>query len=43
MIAKEYCAARFEAMKAKEQRDKKSQEQAGIVIRKLKQEITALG
>ncbi|EXB29033.1 ATP-dependent RNA helicase DHX29 [Morus notabilis] len=43
VIAKEYCAARLEAMKAKEKRDKKSQEQAGNIIHKLKQECSALG
>lgn len=43
MIAKEYCTARLEAMKAKEKGDKKSQEQAGTTIRKLKQECSALG
>ncbi|KAJ6928032.1 DExH-box ATP-dependent RNA helicase DExH7 [Populus alba x Populus x berolinensis] len=43
VIAKEYHAVRLEATKAKEKGDKKSQEQAGHVIRKLKQEIFALG
>ncbi|KAL4654864.1 hypothetical protein ACB092_01G411400 [Castanea dentata] len=43
VIAKEYLAARLEATKAKEKRDKKSQEQAGNIIRKLKQELSALG
>lgn len=43
MIVKEYCTARVEAMKAKEKRDKKSQELAGNSIRKLKQEFSALG
>lgn len=43
VIAKEYHAVRLEATKAKEKGDKKSQEQAGHVIRKLKQEISALG
>ncbi|XP_041014528.1 DExH-box ATP-dependent RNA helicase DExH7, chloroplastic isoform X1 [Juglans microcarpa x Juglans regia] len=43
VIAKEYHAARLEATKAKEKGDKKSQERAGNVIRKLKQELSALG
>ncbi|KAJ6715514.1 hypothetical protein OIU85_026960, partial [Salix viminalis] len=43
VIAKEYHAVRLEAAKAKEKGDKKSQEQAGHVIRKLKQEMSALG
>lgn len=43
VIAKEYHAARLEATKAKEKKDKKSQEQAGNIIRKLKQELSALG
>ncbi|KAJ7968010.1 ATP-dependent RNA helicase [Quillaja saponaria] len=43
VIAKEYLAARLEATIAKEKKDKKSQEQAGIIIRKLKQELSALG
>ncbi|GAV86513.1 DEAD domain-containing protein/Helicase_C domain-containing protein/HA2 domain-containing protein/OB_NTP_bind domain-containing protein [Cephalotus follicularis] len=43
VIAKEYHAARLEATKAKEERDKKSQERAGHVIRTLKQELSALG
>ncbi|XP_027329494.1 DExH-box ATP-dependent RNA helicase DExH7, chloroplastic isoform X2 [Abrus precatorius] len=43
VIAKEYLAARLEATKAKEKRDKKLQEQAGHIIRKLKQELSALG
>ncbi|XP_057978145.1 DExH-box ATP-dependent RNA helicase DExH7, chloroplastic isoform X2 [Malania oleifera] len=42
-IAKEYHIARLEALDAKERGDKKSQEQAGHKIRKLKQEISALG
>jgi ATP-dependent RNA helicase DHX29 len=33
----------LEATKAKEKGDKKSQEQAGNIIRKLKQELSALG
>ncbi|KAF7842782.1 DExH-box ATP-dependent RNA helicase DExH7, chloroplastic isoform X1 [Senna tora] len=43
IIAKEYLSARLEAAKAKEKGDKKSQEQAGNTIRKLKQELSALG
>uniref|UniRef100_A0A2C9V5D8 RNA helicase n=1 Tax=Manihot esculenta TaxID=3983 RepID=A0A2C9V5D8_MANES len=43
IIAKEYYAARLEATKAKEEGDKKSQEQAGHIIRKLKQELSSLG
>ncbi|KAK6945466.1 Helicase-associated domain, partial [Dillenia turbinata] len=42
-IVKEYHKARFEAVKAKERGDKKSQEHAGQIIRKLKQEMSALG
>ncbi|KAF5733174.1 ATP-dependent RNA helicase putative isoform 1 [Tripterygium wilfordii] len=42
-IAEEYLAARLEATKAKEKGDKKRQEQAGHIIRKLKQELSALG
>ncbi|XP_018457664.2 LOW QUALITY PROTEIN: DExH-box ATP-dependent RNA helicase DExH7, chloroplastic [Raphanus sativus] len=43
VIAKEYYSARSDAIKAKDKRDKKGQEQAGLDIRKLKQEIAALG
>ncbi|KAJ9158973.1 hypothetical protein P3X46_024509 [Hevea brasiliensis] len=43
IIAKEYYAARIEATKAKEKGDKQSQEQAGDIIRKLKQELSSLG
>ncbi|KAI9107308.1 hypothetical protein K1719_021696 [Acacia pycnantha] len=43
VIAKEYLSARLEAAKAKEKGDKKIQEQAGNIIRKLKQELSALG
>ncbi|OMO75195.1 hypothetical protein CCACVL1_16292 [Corchorus capsularis] len=43
VIAKEYHEARLEATKAKEKRDKKGQEKAGNIIRKLKQELSALG
>jgi ATP-dependent RNA helicase DHX29 len=43
VIAKEYYSARSDAIKAKEKRDKRGQEQAGLAIRKLKQEISHLG
>lgn len=43
VIAKEYHAARMEAIKAKEMKDKKRQEQAGQIIRKLKKELSDLG
>ncbi|KAM1735057.1 hypothetical protein ACFX11_020446 [Malus domestica] len=43
LIAKDYHAARLEAAKAKQNRDKKSQERAGSIIRNLKQELSALG
>ncbi|CAN1169577.1 DExH-box ATP-dependent RNA helicase DExH7, chloroplastic [Linum perenne] len=43
VITKDYYAARVEAAKAKERGDKKGQEQAGLIIRKLKQELSALG
>ncbi|WVZ12136.1 hypothetical protein V8G54_016666 [Vigna mungo] len=43
VIAKEYLAARLEATKAKEEGEKKRQEQAGHIIRKLKQELAAIG
>ncbi|KAM7252349.1 hypothetical protein ACFE04_024232 [Oxalis oulophora] len=43
VIAKEYFGARLEAAKAKETGDKKSKELAGQTIRKLKQELAALG
>ncbi|XP_057446913.1 DExH-box ATP-dependent RNA helicase DExH7, chloroplastic-like [Lotus japonicus] len=43
VIAQEYRAARLEAARAKEKGDKKQKEQAGIVIRELKQEMSALG
>ncbi|XP_056162727.1 DExH-box ATP-dependent RNA helicase DExH7, chloroplastic-like isoform X3 [Syzygium oleosum] len=42
-IAREYHAARLEASRAKEKRDKSSQEKAGLIIRNLKQELSALG
>ncbi|XP_023643306.1 DExH-box ATP-dependent RNA helicase DExH7, chloroplastic isoform X2 [Capsella rubella] len=43
VISKEYYSARSDAIKAKEKRDKRGQEQAGLAIRKLKQEISDLG
>nr|XP_027190710.1 DExH-box ATP-dependent RNA helicase DExH7, chloroplastic isoform X2 [Cicer arietinum] len=43
VIAKEYLAARLEATMAKEKGDRKHQEQASRIIRKLKQELSALG
>ncbi|XP_058091132.1 DExH-box ATP-dependent RNA helicase DExH7, chloroplastic isoform X2 [Magnolia sinica] len=42
-IAKEYHAARLAAVEAKEKWDKKNQERAGHIIRKLKQEMSSLG
>ncbi|KAF8411855.1 hypothetical protein HHK36_004414 [Tetracentron sinense] len=42
-IAEEYRIARLEATDAKERGDKKTQERAGHIIRKLKQEMSALG
>ncbi|KAK4401986.1 DExH-box ATP-dependent RNA helicase DExH7, chloroplastic [Sesamum angolense] len=42
-IVEDYHAARLNAANAKDRGDKKSQEEAGLIIRKLKQEITALG
>ncbi|KAL7119617.1 hypothetical protein ACP275_02G073900 [Erythranthe tilingii] len=42
-IVADYHAARLQAANAKDRRDKKSQEEAGLIIRKLKQEISALG
>lgn len=42
-IVKEYHIARLEAINAKERGDKAGQEKAGQMIRKLKQEMTALG
>ncbi|KAK3419669.1 hypothetical protein EUGRSUZ_G00347 [Eucalyptus grandis] len=42
-IAREYHAARLDASRAKEKRDKSSQEKAGLIIRNLKQELSALG
>ncbi|KAM7478823.1 hypothetical protein LguiA_027036 [Lonicera macranthoides] len=42
-IVKEYQNARLEAINAKQRKDKKGQEQAGQIIRKLKQELSALG
>ncbi|KAF3452627.1 hypothetical protein FNV43_RR03060 [Rhamnella rubrinervis] len=43
VIVKAYHVARLEAIKAKEKKDKKSQEQAGNIIRKLKEELSAQG
>ncbi|KAH9751108.1 DExH-box ATP-dependent RNA helicase DExH7 [Citrus sinensis] len=43
VIAREYLMARLEATKAKEKGDKKGQAQAGSIIGKLKQELSALG
>ncbi|KAE8650533.1 DExH-box ATP-dependent RNA helicase DExH7, chloroplastic isoform X2 [Cucumis sativus] len=43
VIAEEYYAARLDAAKAKEEGDKKRQETAGNIIRKLKQELLAQG
>ncbi|XP_019058918.1 PREDICTED: DExH-box ATP-dependent RNA helicase DExH7, chloroplastic isoform X2 [Tarenaya hassleriana] len=43
VIVKDYCAARLDAMKAKEKGDKKGQQRAGQAISVLKQEISALG
>ncbi|KAL2254311.1 UNVERIFIED_CONTAM: DExH-box ATP-dependent RNA helicase DExH7, chloroplastic, partial [Sesamum indicum] len=42
-IVEDYHAARLQAANAKDRGDKKSQEEAGLIIRKLKQEISALG
>ncbi|CAK9165421.1 unnamed protein product [Ilex paraguariensis] len=42
-IVKEYHRARLEAISAKEKGDKKAQEKAGLVIRKIKQEMSVLG
>ncbi|XP_059313551.1 DExH-box ATP-dependent RNA helicase DExH7, chloroplastic isoform X2 [Lycium ferocissimum] len=42
-IVQEFHTARLEAIHAKERGDKKSHEQAGRTIRKIKQEISALG
>ncbi|THG03149.1 hypothetical protein TEA_001716 [Camellia sinensis var. sinensis] len=42
-LVKEYHNARLEAINAKERGDKKGQQQASQIIRKLKQEISALG
>ncbi|XVE94165.1 hypothetical protein REPUB_Repub01dG0258300 [Reevesia pubescens] len=43
VIAREYHAARLEATQAKEKGDKKGKEKPGSIIRKLKQELSALG
>ncbi|KAL8528983.1 hypothetical protein ACS0TY_006448 [Phlomoides rotata] len=42
-IIEDYHAARLQATNAKERRDKKGQDEAGFIIKKLKQEISALG
>ncbi|KAI3445599.1 hypothetical protein Pfo_002264 [Paulownia fortunei] len=42
-IIEDYHAARLQAANAKDRGDKKIQEEAGLIIRKLKQEISALG
>ncbi|KAK4438352.1 DExH-box ATP-dependent RNA helicase DExH7, chloroplastic [Sesamum alatum] len=42
-IVEDYHAARLQAANAKDRGDKKSQQEAGLIIRKLKQEISALG
>lgn len=42
-IVQEFHTARMEAIHAKERGDKKSHEQASRTIRKIKQEISALG
>lgn len=42
-IREEYHSARLQAINAKERGDKKGQEQSGQIIRKLKQEMAALG
>ncbi|KAI7745963.1 hypothetical protein M8C21_029270, partial [Ambrosia artemisiifolia] len=43
IIREEYHSARLQAINAKERKDKKGQEQSGQIIRKLKQEMAALG
>ncbi|GFS42331.1 RNA helicase family protein [Actinidia rufa] len=43
LLLKEYNCACLEAINAKERGDKKGQQEAGQTIRKLKQEISALG
>nr|XP_043628822.1 DExH-box ATP-dependent RNA helicase DExH7, chloroplastic [Erigeron canadensis] len=43
IIREEYHSARLQAINAKERKDKKGQEQSGQLIRKLKQEMAALG
>ncbi|XP_022027581.1 DExH-box ATP-dependent RNA helicase DExH7, chloroplastic isoform X2 [Helianthus annuus] len=43
IIREEYHSARLQAISAKERKDKKGQEQSGQIIRKLKQEMAALG
>ncbi|CAA0838996.1 RNA helicase family protein [Striga hermonthica] len=43
LIVEDYHAARLQAANAKDRGDKKSQNEAGLIIQKLKQEISALG
>ncbi|KAI7745964.1 hypothetical protein M8C21_029271 [Ambrosia artemisiifolia] len=43
IICEEYHSARLQAINAKERKNKKGQEQSGQIIRKLKQEMAALG
>ncbi|XP_071736859.1 DExH-box ATP-dependent RNA helicase DExH7, chloroplastic [Rutidosis leptorrhynchoides] len=43
IIREEYFSARLQAISAKERKDKKTQEQSGQTIRKLKQEMADLG
>ncbi|XP_076921009.1 DExH-box ATP-dependent RNA helicase DExH7, chloroplastic-like [Bidens hawaiensis] len=43
IIREEYHSARLQAINAKERKDKKGQQQSGQIIRKLKQEMDALG
>ncbi|GFQ01628.1 ATP-dependent RNA helicase dhx29 [Phtheirospermum japonicum] len=43
LIVEDYHAARLQAATAKDRGDKKSQNEAGLIIRKLKEEISALG
>ncbi|KAG5525808.1 hypothetical protein RHGRI_032182 [Rhododendron griersonianum] len=42
-LVREYHSARIEAINAKERGDKKGQQEAGQIIRKLKQEMSAIG
>ncbi|KAL3627873.1 hypothetical protein CASFOL_028288 [Castilleja foliolosa] len=43
LIVEDYHAARLQAATAKDRGDKKGQNEAGLIIRKLKEEISALG